>query len=936
MGKENIVKSENKFISVRGARLHNLKNVDVDIPRHKFTVITGVSGSGKSSLAFDTIYAEGQRRFVESLSSYARQFLERMHKPDADSVTGIPPAIAIEQNTLQRNPRSTVGTNTEIYDYLRILFGRVGETICYSCGEKVKRDSPESIVDDISKFDDGDKIFILFPIADTTETLKNSLDNYREKGFFRIVKKNSFELTDLETDDYDYRDKPEDIYILADRLIYRKDEENITRLTDSVELAFNNGSERVAIANLSMGKFFYFSGGYECSNCDIIYEEPDPKLFSFNNPHGACPKCQGFGRTIGIDEDMVIPDRSKSIRMNAIGPFKGETMSKYLRMLIRIAPDHGIDIDAPISELSDEQWKIIWDGTKGFPGINGFFAMLEEKSYKMHYRVMLSRYRGYTTCKACGGSRLRTSARQVFVSGKNIPELIKLPLERVYKWIDSIDLNDFQREVAGQVIREISWRLKLLLDIGLEYLTLSRLAHTLSGGESQRINLSTALGSSLVGTLYVLDEPSIGLHPRDTRRLLNILFKLKNLGNTVIVVEHDPDVIRFADYIVDMGPLAGEHGGEVVFRGIFDEMLEDDKSLTGKYFSRKKTINFNRKRRKGNGKKITVINPRENNLKINKVEFPLGCMTVVTGVSGSGKSTLVHDILYGGMKKMRGAYQGIAGKFDNITGDEYVEHIEMVDQTPIGRSSRSTPATYTKAFDSIRELFADTQASKQHGWKPGYFSFNVPGGRCEVCEGEGVVTVDMQFLPDVQLECESCKGTRYKREVRNILYNGKSIVDVLNLTIDEAVEFFSDVPKITRKLQNLREVGLGYLRLGQPSTNLSGGESQRIKLAGHLDSGASGDTLFIFDEPTTGLHMDDISKLLGCFDRLVDSGHTVVIIEHNLHIIASADRIIDLGPEAGDNGGEIVVEGTPEQIIKKGGNSHTGLALKEFFDREIT
>ncbi|MFP4370438.1 MAG: excinuclease ABC subunit UvrA [Candidatus Kapaibacterium sp.] len=919
-----------KFISVKGAKLHNLKNIDVDIPRNKFTVITGVSGSGKSSLAFDTIYAEGQRRFVESLSAYARQFLERMAKPDVDSITGLPPAIAIEQRVPNKNPRSTVGTTTEIYDYLRILYGRIGTTICRECGAIVRKDTPDSAAKEIAKYPEATKLYLLFPLSEQATSLKNELSEFRKRGYFRIIKKDCNDIIDIEQDEIPDNLRPDDIYVVADRIALRYDEESMSRLTDSLENAFRAGSGRAAVRILDEGSTRKFSTIFECSECEIVYSEPEPKLFSFNNPFGACPHCQGFGRTVGIDEELVIPDRSRSIKQNAIMPFKTQTHSKHLEALLKIAPKYGINPDEPIDNLTDDQMKIVWDGVEKYIGINGFFSMLEEKNYKLHYRVLLSKYRGYTKCKHCGGSRLRTSARQVFIGGKNIPELIVTPLEKIFEFIKCLELDEYDRAVAGPLISEVEWRLQLLVDIGLGYLTLSRLSHTLSGGESQRISLSTALGSSLVGTLYVLDEPSIGMHPRDTGRLLKILNKLRNLGNTVIVVEHDPDIIRKADHIIDLGPAAGEHGGELIFAGSFDELMKNKKSVTAQYFSGKKKIQIPKKRSKGSGEAITIYNPRENNLKIDKVEFPLGCMTVVTGVSGSGKSTLVHDILYAGVKKQIGTYMGHAGTFKKITGYEGIQHVELVDQSSIGKSSRSTPATYTKVFDHIRELFSHTQAARQLGWKPGFFSFNVAGGRCEVCEGEGVITVDMQFLPDVQLECEACRGSRYKREAGNILFKGKSIVDVLNMTVDEAADFFQETNKILKKLKLLQDVGLGYLRLGQPSTMLSGGESQRIKLASHLESGNSGHALFIFDEPTTGLHIDDISNLLDCFRRLTKKGHSVIIIEHNMHVIASADHIIDLGPEAGDAGGMIVAIGTPEEIAEVK-DSFTGKALKEFF-----
>ena len=919
-----------RYIAVRGANLHNLKNVSVDIPHNKLTVITGVSGSGKSSLAFDTIYAEGQRRFVESLSAYARQFLERMNKPDVESISGLPPAVAIEQKKQSKNPRSTVGTSTEIYDYLRLIYGRIGTTICKNCGEKVKKDNPASVVEELKKLPEGTKLYILSPIDVKERNVEMEFHRFAGLGFFRYT-------TDKVTDFYDFEDKsqlegiaPENIFIIIDRIIISYDDESITRLNDSIELAFRVSGGRIRIKDISESKSYNFSSNFECANCEIIYEEPEPRLFSFNNPFGACPICQGFGRTMGIDDDLVIPDKTKSIRNAAIHPFRTLKFNVYQRELINEGIKRKFPLDAPISSLTPEQNDFLWEGGGKYEGINGFFKMLDENSYKMHYRVMVSRYRGYTKCRACGGSRLRTSARQVFVGGASIPDLVKLPISKLFTFIKNLQLSEYDMTVVGQVLTEIQWRIQLLVDIGLYYLTLERLTHTLSGGEGQRINLSTALGSSLVGTLYVLDEPSIGMHPRDTGRLLNILFKLRDLGNTIIVVEHDPDIIRKSDYLIDMGPKAGEWGGEVVFSGTIDELGKNEKTLTSEYLSGRKKIALPAKRNPGTGHTIEIFNPRENNLKMEKVTFPLGCIVVVTGVSGSGKSTLVHDILYKGLKKMLGGGKEEVGAFEKMTGMMWIDNIEIVDQSSIGKSSRSTPITYTKVFDHIRELFANTQAAKQLGWKPGFFSFNVSGGRCDVCEGDGTVTVDMQFLPDVQLVCEACKGTRYKKEARNILYREKSIVDVLNMTVDEACEYFAAHDKITHKLQILKDVGLGYLRLGQPSTMLSGGESQRIKLASHLDADYNSTLLYIFDEPTTGLHLDDINKLLACFQRLVDKGHSVIIIEHNINVIAYADWLIDLGPEAGEEGGEIVGEGTPEHIAKIK-ESHTGAALRVFF-----
>ncbi|MBM2814238.1 MAG: excinuclease subunit [Ignavibacteria bacterium] len=918
------------YIKIQSANVHNLKNISVDIPRNAITVVTGVSGSGKSSLAFDTLYAEGQRRFAESLSAYARQFLERMDKPDVESISGLPPAIAIGQKPPSKNPRSTVGTSTEVYDYLRLLYGRIGKTYCKDCGKLVRKDSPGSVVTRILKFDEGDKLYILFPINATSKTLEPELMKYRESGFFRAIIGSSDEIINIEQDSFPKIPKNDIAYILVDRFVLRYDEDSVTRLTDSIETAFSGGSGKILIRNLTKEKELAFSSKYECNECEIVYVEPDPKLFSFNNPYGACPKCEGFGRTIGVDEDLIIPNKGKTLRNGAVHPFNMPGFAMFQRALLKIAPKHSISLDVPIDSLTPEQIDIIRNGSGDYTGIKGFITLLEENSHKIQYRILLSRYRGYTKCYACDGSRLRTSARQVIVDGKSIPELVSKPLDELLSFIKQINLTDYETKVAGQVVRELEWRIGLLVDIGLNYLTLDRLTHTLSGGEAQRINLSTALGSSLVGTLYVLDEPSIGMHPRDTNRLIDILFKLRNLGNTIVVVEHDHDIIRKADYILDLGPRAGEFGGNIVFSGNFNEMLSSGRSLTADYFTGRKKIEIPSKRSHGSGKKLVINKARKYNLKIDKVEIPLNCITVVTGVSGSGKSTLINEILYPGLTKYDAGYVEHPGFFEKIYGSENIGKIEIVDQSSIGKSSRSTPATYTKAFDSIRDLFSQTQAAKQLGWKPGHFSFNVPGGRCEVCEGEGIVSVDMQFLPDVQLICEACKGSRYKKEALAITYKGKSIIDVLNMTIDEATEFFGGINKITKKLSILKDVGLGYLRLGQPSTMLSGGESQRIKLANHLDSSVGENCLFIFDEPTTGLHSDDISKLLNCFRRLISAGHSVLIIEHNLNIIASADWIIDLGPDAGEAGGRLVAEGTPEQIVKVK-ESYTGAALSDFF-----
>ncbi|HOQ48268.1 MAG TPA: excinuclease ABC subunit UvrA [Candidatus Kapabacteria bacterium] len=925
-------KNNVKYIEIKNARTHNLKNVSAAIPRNKLTVITGVSGSGKSSLAFDTLYAEGQRRFVESLSAYARQFLERISKPDVDSISGLPPAIAIGQNPPARNPRSTVGTTTEIYDYIRLLYARIGVSICHGCGKTISKDSPQSIVDSIFEMDEGSRIYILFApnnLLKVDEELKKA----KKFGFNRVIDINTSEMIDIHEQEPKWERFSNNLYFVVDRLVLRKDEETRSRLIDSVETAFNTGQGRCAVLNDTTKSLRKFSNIYECADCGFVYEEPEPRLFSFNNPKGACPHCQGFGRTMGIDEDLVVPNKSLSIGKDAIYPLKSPSFIKFRQELFDACRRNEIDLSKPYNELTEKELKVIWDGDALYGGVNGFFKMLEENNYKVQYRIILSKYRGFTRCKHCGGARLRTSARQVFVGGKNIPEIIQLPLEKLLDFFQKLELTDYQKQVSEQILQEIVKRLQLLVDIGLGYLTLSRLTHTLSGGESQRINLATALGSALVGTLYVLDEPSQGLHPRDTDRLVNILFKLRNIGNTIVVVEHDPDIIRKADYIIDIGPRAGSFGGEIVFNGTYDKMMESENSLTALYLSGKVKIPLPQQRRKISNGGITFFNVKHNNLDIEKITFPLNAFVVVTGVSGSGKSSLVYNVLYAGLKKQSGLPSSEVGQFSKVAGSEKIKFVEMVDQSNIGISTRSTPATYTKVFDTIREVFAQTQAARQLGLRPGYFSFNVPGGRCDVCEGEGYVTVDMQFLPDVRLVCEACGGTRYKKEARNIYYNGKNIVDVLNMTVDEAAVFFYDHPKIVNKLGILQKVGLGYLKLGQSSSMLSGGESQRIKLATHLDSSVEGHTLFIFDEPTTGLHLDDISKLLTAMQELVEQGHSVVVIEHNLHIIAAADWIIDLGPEAGELGGRIVAEGPPERIAKAK-NSHTGEYLRKFFENE--
>ena len=918
---------QKKYITITHARVNNLKDISCEIPRNALTVISGVSGSGKSSLAFETLYAEGQRRFVESLSSYARQFLDRMNKPDVESITGLPPAIAIEQRGFARNPRSTVATQTEIYDYLRLLYGRIGTTMC-TCGREVRKDTPAHAATVISEWNEGDRLYILFPIHISEHSFEQAILSLIENGFYRAVMPASSDIIDLQQIALSSIDDSDQMLMLGDRIIIKKDEAFVSRLTESLETAFSLGHGRVTVRNISSMEDACFSNVYECAFCNIEYQEPEPRLFSFNSPFGACKTCQGFGRSVGLDASLVIPDMHLSLQKGAIHPFRTAGFTEYHRDSLDFARRHSIPDAIPYSMLTEQQRTMLWEGDALFPGINGFFAYAEEKAAaKVGYRVLLSRYRGYTTCHECNGARLRKSARRVFVAGKILPEIIRMTIADAYAWFDALQVSESQFKIAEMVLKEIHSRLRMLVEIGLEYITLDRMAHTLSGGESQRITLATSLGSSLVGTLYVLDEPSIGLHHRDTWRLMQLLKRLRSLGNTVVVVEHDPEIIASADHVIDIGPKAGELGGEIMFSGSVEDMLASKESLTGQYLSGKKHIDIPKKRSKGNGHFLEIIEPKERNLKGDTVSIPLGCITVVTGVSGSGKSTLVHEVLAPALKKKYAGFAGSIGACKDILGAGNLQAVEIVDQSPIGKSSRSTPVTYTKAFDAIRDLFAETPASKQLGWRAGHFSFNVPGGRCETCEGEGSVTVEMQFLPDITLPCESCKGTRYKKEARDINYKGASIVDVLGMTVHEALAFFAGSKRIINKLQVLSDVGLGYVRLGQPSTKLSGGEAQRIKLATAIDDSRSEKTLFVFDEPTTGLHLDDINTLLKCFRALVEKGHSVIIIEHHLNIIAAADFVIDLGPEAGDEGGYVIASGTPEEIMKEK-RSHTGKALK--------
>ncbi len=919
-----MAKNSNHKIVVKGAREHNLKNVDLEIPRNKLVVFTGVSGSGKSSLVFDTIYAEGQRRYVESLSSYARQFLERMNKPKVDFIYGIGPAVAIEQKTGARNPRSTVGTSTEIYDYLRLLFARIGKTICFSCGKVVKKDTVKSVSEWLEEFDDGTKFYLGFPLhAHEGRTIKDEMELLRKRGFFRIFSKNK--LIDLNEAETLPRSK-KDIIVVVERLKIKKGKVRET-LADSIEVTFKEGEGRLCIINADTNESHNFTQFYEC--CGIKYEEPEPRFFSFNNPFGACPVCQGFGRTMDYDMDLIVPNPRLSLMEGAIAPWRTVKFSKYLRDLVRVVSEKNIPLHEPFESLTEEQVGYIKKGFSGFKGIDGFFKKLESKNYKMHIRILLSKYRGYTTCNACKGSRLRREALQVRVSDHSIHDVVVMSIEKSCTFFKKLKLTDYEKLVGERVLKEITKRLQFLNDVGLGYLTMDRLSSTLSGGETQRINLATSLGSALIGTLYVLDEPSIGLHPRDNSKLIKLLKSLRDIGNTVLVVEHDSDMMRESDLIVDMGPAAGVNGGEIVAMEEYDKLLKNKKSLTGQYLSGKKNIPLPAKRNTKKSKSILIKGAREHNLKDLELEIPLNKFVVVTGVSGSGKSTLIHDILYGGISKQFGGNPKFIGKFDEIEGMRNIDEIEILDQSPIGKSPRSNPISYVKGYEHIRTLFASTPQARSRGYKPGYFSFNVQGGRCDTCQGEGYVKIEMQFLADLYLECETCKGTRFKKELRDVTYKGKNIVDILEMTVDEALAFFANHKKINKYLKVLSDVGLGYIKLGQPSNTLSGGEAQRIKLALHLSAQKEKKhTLFIFDEPTTGLHFDDIKKLLNCFNLLLKTNNSVVIIEHNLDIIKCADYIIDLGPEAGDKGGKLVAAGTPEDIAKNK-SSHTGLYLSK-------
>lgn len=909
------------FIEIRGARVHNLKNVNVNIPRNKLVVITGVSGSGKSSLAFDTLYAEGQRRYVESLSAYARQFLERMDKPDVDHIKGISPALAIEQRTLAKNPRSTVGTVTEIYDYFRLLFARVGKTFCPDCNVLVRKDTVSGIVQTIMAYPEGTKLYILFQsAADEKKILE-----FRERGFNRVIIGGEIQTFD---DAVVVKKilKSKKLEILVDRLVVNED--NRSRLADSIETAFNGGDGRIVIRLLE-GPDLSFSNKFECNHCGRTFIEPEPRLFSFNNPYGACTHCQGFGNKIEIDMELVIPDRAKTLKQGAIKPWTTEGYADFQERLEKNAKKNGIPLDVPVMDLTKEQYQKVLKGGTGFDGIREFFNWLETKTYKMHVRVLLSKYRGYVTCSDCGGSRLRPDANFVKIDGRTIHNIHNMTIAEAFSFFSNLKLSEMDYEIGRRALEEINKRLTYLKNVGLGYLTCSRMAGTLSGGEAQRISLATSLGSSLVGSLYILDEPSIGLHSRDNDKLIRILQNLRNIGNTVVVVEHDRDMMRHCDQIIDMGPRAGVHGGEIVSQGSIRQIINDQQSLTGSYLSGKKEIALPAKRRKGNGQTIQILGAAENNLKNVDVKIPLGMFVCITGVSGSGKSTLVHDVLYAGAMRKLGMGLGKAGRHQDIKGIKNIRALEMVDQHPIGRTPRSNPASYIKVFDAIRDVYAGVPMAKLRGYKSGTFSFNVPGGRCEECEGAGEILVEMQFLADVALVCEECKGRRYKKEVLEVHYHDKNIFDVLNMTVTEAIDFFKAFPKIVAKLQVLDDVGLGYLKLGQSANTLSGGEAQRVKLAAHMADRKEEHTLYILDEPTTGLHFEDINKLLISFNKLLESGNSILVIEHNLDVIKCADYIIDLGPEGGDKGGEVIATGTPEEVILNE-RTYTGFYLKEY------
>ncbi len=959
-------------ILVRGAKVHNLKDITVRIPLNSLTVVTGVSGSGKSSLAFDTLYAEGQRRYIASLSAYARQFLERIDRPDVEDIEGICPALAIRQRNYSRNPRSTVGTVTEIGDYLRLLFARIGTTYCHGCGRAVGRDTPQSIADFILALPRGQRLYLCMRLsleadaprperagrktrttaaaaARPEDRLAVILPGLRQQGFVRLLIDGAPVDLDRAVEALKSA-RSKEAHVVVDRLVVQDDIRK--RLVDSIEICSREAEGHIDLILLSedpdglgrllaseypdvrwirhpAGILVKFSEAFECQLCHISYQEPEPRLFSFNNPFGACPECQGFGNTLTIDLDRVIPDKSKTLQDGAVHPWTKPRYRAFQGRLLQFAAQQGIAADAPWDELPEEARGRILNGHGRFPGVLGFFDYLETKKYKMYVRIFISRYRGYATCLACRGERLRQEARDVRIGGKSITEIARMTIAEAAAFFSSVRLTAQQESIAERILAEVRHRLGLLVRVGLDYIALDRLSSSLSGGESQRIQLATSLGSMLVGALYVLDEPSIGLHPRDGRRLVEILQSLKALGNTVVVVEHDPEIMQSADHLIDLGPGAGEHGGEVVFQGSYRELVRDSGSLTGRYLTGASRISLPVFRRKPRGRGIEIAHARRHNLKDLDVRIPLGVLTCITGVSGSGKSTLVHDVLYAAVKKAKGERTESPGGYDSIRGADLVSDILLVDQSPIGRTPRSNPATYTKAFDDIRKVFAGTRDAQSRGFGPAHFSFNLDAGRCGACQGSGVVIVEMQFLADVELACEDCKGTRFKSSVLEVRYKSKNIAEALDLTVREAMEFFAGNSGLLRKLRVLDEIGLGYLRLGQSATALSGGEAQRIKLAAHIGRAPAGKALFVFDEPTTGLHFDDIRKLLAAFDKLLSAGHSILVIEHNMEVIKTADWVIDLGPEGGDAGGRIVCEGTPEEVARCDA-SHTGRILRNY------
>lgn len=916
-------------IQIIGAKLHNLKNISLTIPKNKLVVITGLSGSGKSTLAFDTLYAEGQRRYVESLSSYARQFLGRLDKPQVDQIKGIAPAIAIEQKVNSTNPRSTVGTTTEIYDYLKLLYARIGQTISPISGEEVKKDTVTDVINFIQTLPEGTNLVVGAPLIIAEDrTFKQQLEILQQQGFQRVeVAEKMQKIEDLI--DFNFTPEPEmKVNLIIDRVMTQNDEDFYHRLADSIQTAFYEGKGEIFIQTPEEQKLYPFSNKFELDGME--FTEPTVHFFSFNNPFGACPNCEGYGKIIGIDTDLVVPNKNFAIYEDAVVAWKGDKMSEWKNWLIQMSSKLDFPIHKPYFELSEEQKDILWHGQGDWPGIDGFFNMLEENTYKIQYRVMLSRYRGKTICPSCKGKRLRKETDYVKIGGKALSDLVNLPLDELQVFFNDLKLSEYQTQVAKRILLEIENRISFLLDVGLSYLTINRTSNTLSGGESQRINLATSLGSSLVGSMYILDEPSIGLHSKDTESLIKVLKKLRDLGNTVIVVEHDEDIIREADHIIDIGPEAGTHGGEVVFEGDYKHLLKS-KTLTADYLNQAKEIEVPEKRAKVKSS-ILIKGAREHNLKNINVELPLNMLTVITGVSGSGKSTLVKDIVTPALQRELGIYGNKIGDYENLEGDIHkIQAIEFIDQNPIGKSSRSNPVTYTKAYDDIRQLFAKQKLSKVRAYKPKHFSFNVDGGRCDECKGEGSITIEMQFMADVTLQCDVCKGARFKKDILEIKFHEKNISDILHMTVDEAIDFFTKhgETKICEKLQALQDVGLGYVQLGQSSNTLSGGEAQRIKLASFLTKGTSNKkTLFIFDEPSTGLHFHDIKKLLTSLHALIENGHSVWVIEHQPDIIKTADYVVDLGPYGGKHGGELVAHGTPEEIVANK-NSITGKFLKE-------